>query len=356
MSGQSRGASPGVSGFSTTGHGVVGTNASASGSPPKSSSGVWGDSADGYGVYGASRANAGVQGFSAGFDAIIGEGGKNGVHGISASSTDSGVWGENTGAGYGVSGFSSTGHGVLGTNGAPTGTRPQYGAGVWGDSANGYGVYGASSANAGVQGFSAGFDGVHGESSNPNHAGVSGMNTSGHGIGVFGSSGGEAGHFEGAVTVNGDAMVTGTLSVQTDIVLLAGGQDFAEQFELAEQLQPGTVVVIDRDGALRESDRAYDKKVAGVISGAGSCRPGIVLGKRATHSPSAIVALVGRVYCNVDARASAIDVGDLLVSSDTPGHAMKASDVARSFGAVIGKALEPCKSGRGVIPMLVTLQ
>jgi hypothetical protein len=58
----------------------------------------------------------------------------------------------------------------------------------------------------------------------------------------------------------------------------------------------------------------------------------------------------------VDADYAAIDVGDLLTASPTAGHAMKASDPTRSFGTVIGKALRAIPCGRGLIPILVTLQ
>jgi hypothetical protein len=62
------------------------------------------------------------------------------------------------------------------------------------------------------------------------------------------------------------------------------------------------------------------------------------------------------VYCNVDAAFGAIGIGDLLVSSPTPGHAMAASDPRRWPGAVIGKALRAWSGGRGSIPILVSLQ
>jgi hypothetical protein len=68
------------------------------------------------------------------------------------------------------------------------------------------------------------------------------------------------------------------------------------------------------------------------------------------------VALIGKVYCKVDADSGAIAVGDLLTTAATPGHAMKAADPARAFGAVIGKALAPLAKGCGLIPILVALQ
>jgi hypothetical protein len=65
---------------------------------------------------------------------------------------------------------------------------------------------------------------------------------------------------------------------------------------------------------------------------------------------------MGRVYCKVDSRDGAIEVGDLLTTSPTPGHAMKAADPMKAFGAVIGKALEPISRRMGMIPILVALQ
>jgi hypothetical protein len=141
-----------------------------------------------------------------------------------------------------------------------------------------------------------------------------------------------------------------------DIVLRNG--DCAEDFEVAEGLdvEPGTVMAIDDRGRLRPSQSAYDRKVAGVISGAGSCRPGIVLGRESEHHERMPVALVGKVYCKVDASASPIAIGDLLTTSGTPGHAMKAEEPLRAFGAVIGKALGALETGTGLIPILVALQ
>ena len=115
-------------------------------------------------------------------------------------------------------------------------------------------------------------------------------------------------------------------------------------------------MVIDETGALRQSYKAYDRAVAGVVSGAGKFRPGIVLGEHGDNEGRARIALVGKVYCKVDADAGPIAVGDLLTTSDTPGHAMRVSDPYQGFGAVIGKALRPLPTGRGLLPILVALQ
>jgi hypothetical protein len=65
---------------------------------------------------------------------------------------------------------------------------------------------------------------------------------------------------------------------------------------------------------------------------------------------------MGRVYCKVDASYCPIEVGDMLTTSATSGYAMRASDPARAFGAVMGKALASVNHGRDLIPILVTLQ
>jgi hypothetical protein len=66
--------------------------------------------------------------------------------------------------------------------------------------------------------------------------------------------------------------------------------------------------------------------------------------------------MLGKVYCKVVADAAPIEMGDMLTTSSVPGHAMKAVDPFRAFGAVIGKALGPLSEGRGLIPILVVLQ
>lgn len=136
------------------------------------------------------------------------------------------------------------------------------------------------------------------------------------------------------------------------------GADCAEQFEVAEPetIEPGTVLVIDNDSGLRPCDQPYDRKVAGVVSGAKGYSPGIVLDDSLAPNKRVAVALNGKVFCKVDAGFSAIEVGDLLTTSPIVGHAMKATDRSKAFGAVIGKALGSLDTGCGFIPVLVSLQ
>jgi hypothetical protein len=141
-----------------------------------------------------------------------------------------------------------------------------------------------------------------------------------------------------------------------DIVLQ--NADCAEEFEFAPgaDIDAGSVVVIDDKGRLEMSRRPYDRTVAGVVSGAGDCRPALVLDRKPGQSDRVPVALLGKVYCKVDARCAAVQVGDLLTTSSTPGHAMKATDPTKAFGAVLGKALRRLDTDTGMIPVLVALQ
>ena len=137
--------------------------------------------------------------------------------------------------------------------------------------------------------------------------------------------------------------------------------DVAEYFPTPEDPEPGTVMVIDPAGGskLRSSTNAYDTTVAGIVSTA----PGVSLGTNGDgNDGEKLIAVAGRVPCKVDASYAPITPGDLLTTSDTPGHAMKAQPVEIGGieiyrpGTAIGKALEPFGTGTGTIEVLVTLQ
>jgi len=167
---------------------------------------------------------------------------------------------------------------------------------------------------------------------------------------------------EGDIEVlDGDGDQTIFLNGEDGDIILRNA-DAAEDFEVQQGdraiADPGTVMAIDDAGTLRIAREPYDQRVAGVVSGAGDLDPGIVLGRDPDASPDAHrpVALEGRVNCKVDANHGAIEAGDLLTTSDTPGYAMRADDPVDAFGATIGKALEPLNEGLGTIPILVALQ
>ena len=190
-----------------------------------------------------------------------------------------GVYGrDRAGKGNGVIGYSDNGRGVWG--------HTKTGFGVLGESVGGRGVVGTSQTDYGIRAHSNSLSGIR--SSSDSGAGVEGealaagtgvIGTSVSGIGVLGKGGRLAGRFEGAVEVTGNIHLA-SVDVAGDIRLT--NADCAEDFdvEATAAAEPGTVMIIDADGELRPSERAHDKRVAGVISGAGNFKPGIVLDKQ----------------------------------------------------------------------------
>ena len=61
------------------------------------------------------------------------------------------------------------------------------------------------------------------------------------------------------------------------------------------------------------------------------------------------------VWCWAPSRES-IEQGDLLTTSDMPGHAMKVTDYEQAQGAIIGKAMSALDEGQGLVLVLVALQ
>ena len=110
-------------------------------------------------------------------------------------------------------------------------------------------------------------------------------------------------------------------------------------------------------GALMLSGEAYDRKVAGVVSGAGGLQTGMRMGQQSHESyGDCAVALTGRVYVKADAMARSIVPGDLLTTSSLPGHAMAVKNLTKAQGAIIGKAMTSLDSGTGLVLVLISLQ
>lgn len=138
-----------------------------------------------------------------------------------------------------------------------------------------------------------------------------------------------------------------------------GGCDIVEPFEMSAQktYPEGSLVIIDSEnvGKLTISHQAYDKRIAGVISGAGGINPGISLQQDGVLDNGQPVSLAGRVYVKASAVNGSIQPGDLLTTSDIPGYAMKATSKKKRQGAVIGKAMSELKEGEGLVLVLVNL-
>ena len=163
-------------------------------------------------------------------------------------------------------------------------------------------------------------------------------------------------------TITIDSDYGGDGRIVTEVLQITGGADLSERFDVASKegaVKPGMVVSIDpaNPGRLAVATKPYDTAVAGIISGAGGVKPGMMMGQAGSVADGAHpVALSGRVYCLVDASHGSIAPGDLLTTSSTPGHAMKASNYERSRAAVIGKAMTGLTEGRGLVLVLVQPQ
>jgi len=281
-----------------------------------------------------------------------------GVVGVAAAQMGIGVYGDatsTTGAAVGTTGVtvSPQGIGVEGVSDASSGSG-----------GNASGVTGRFNGTSGTG------SGVIGISLAPKGAGVSGQATSSTGVsGITNGPSGVGGYFDntaagnliiGAVNGTHKFRVDGTGKGYFDGGAQTGGADFAESVAIAGDRSlrgPGDLLVVDVTATrqLALSSQPYSTLVAGIYS----TKPGVLA---TPHSMDEIaaneipLAIVGIVPCKVSAENGPIQPGDLLVSSSTPGHAMKGTDRSRMLGAVVGKALEPLNQGKGVIQVLVTLQ
>ena len=149
-----------------------------------------------------------------------------------------------------------------------------------------------------------------------------------------------------------------------------GGADYADMLAVADDVskyEPGDVLVIEENAQLVLSDAANSTAVVGVHSTDPAMIGdplGIWDGESVLRSEREIlellakdrvpVAMAGMVPVKVTAENGTIMPGDLLTTSSTPGHAMKATVFRR--GSIIGKAMTSLDGDEGVIQMLVMMQ
>lgn len=326
--------SAGVYGYggSSTGevYGVYGITQSASGA------GVYGTSNKSDGILGVTAANPGVFSYAAG------------VHGKAYNGTATGVFGESSSLSDGATGvigmtsYPSTAqtYGVLGSTWT-TGTNSSGVRGVAGYLSQGAvnGVWGeTTSANSGSAGVFA-------------HASLS----TGAAVALWARSEGSGDIYRGygAAYPDMEFKVTNNGNVYADGTYSSPAADFAELLPAAGASEPGDVLAIGPDGALVMSTQAYQLTVVGVYS----TQPAFLGGRGDDTDDTGKVplAVVGVVPVKASAENGAIQPGDLLVASSTPGHAMRAG-ANPPVGSVLGKALAALDKGTGVILMLVMLQ
>jgi|GEM_PF-2441581 len=321
-------------------YGVFGINVSSATGVNNNAVGVFGESfistpggtnlTNGTGVWGQADATAG--------DAV-------GVYGQTSSIVGTGV----LGASLSTSASStSDGTGVFGT------TKTPGGAGVWGTSTAAtptsgtlnIGVYGSASASGVTASVAGLFDTFAGITSGFNI--LIGRNVVPNGSGGFNATN----------VFRVDATGKGFFANGQQ----TGGADFAESVEMKDaksNYEPGDVLAIDTTGVRRFT--MVSKPYSTLVSGIYATKPGVLATPRSMDDPRIAkddvpMAVIGIVPCKVTNENGDIEVGDLLVSSSTPGKAMKGTDRARMTGAVVGKALQAMHGKSGVVEVLVSLQ
>ena len=158
---------------------------------------------------------------------------------------------------------------------------------------------------------------------------------------------------------DGDVLADGTFQ--------GGGADVAEAFDVEgtpTAYEPGDVLTIStaEDRTVTKSTTARSTRVVGVYA----TKPGVLLSENGTDTDlktKVPMGVVGVIPTKVSAENGAIERGDLLVTADTPGHAMKAQPTVIKGtkiypqGAILGKALEGFDGpGTGTIDVLVNVK
>jgi hypothetical protein len=166
----------------------------------------------------------------------------------------------------------------------------------------------------------------------------------------------------GAATVVIDADSADEGRIWTQVLTVTGGSDLSENFDVNtenDELEPGMIVSIDpkNPGELVLARDPKKTTQSLIQRSAGGVKPGMLMGQKGTLADGKHpVALTGRVYCQVDASFGAIAPGDMITTSTTPGHGMKATNRDRAFGSIIGKAMTGLRDGKGLVLVLVNLQ
>jgi hypothetical protein len=293
-------------------------------------------------------------------------GGGNGVRG-DGWGTGIGVYGEGEN-GPGVAGRSANGYGVEGSGDSMSG------GGVYAHSVDGYGLFAHSDTNSSIYVDGAGFAGVYVESAGWVGVGVWSATNSGMYVHSAGGDGVlvDSASWDGVhvVTAGGayygsgkkgaeDFLVLNTGEVRSQVGFATPANDFAVMMRVdgtKSDYEPGDVLVIsgDQGQAAGLCAASYSPTVIGVYSAAPGFLGGQTVTGKAEDSNSIPVAIMGIVSVKVSAENGAIQPGDLLVTSSTPGYAMRGEDPA--VGTILGKALGTLDSGTGTILVLLMLR
>ncbi|MBI5033287.1 MAG: hypothetical protein HZB51_22435 [Chloroflexi bacterium] len=335
-----------ISGTSTAADSWI-LKVNASGTTYPTASAIQGTSATGYAVNGISPGGWGVYARTDDGTAVFG---------LDMGSTQA--------RGYGGFFESMNGIGVYGESLATRTWNNVHAPGVYGKSSNGAGVLGLSTGSSGHAGHFANVDiGAASGQVGVWAATYWGNIYEGWEIATWDTTGTYGGFLRFRVSYGGNVYADGSYNcgLGASCFNTGIGADVAERIDVRQPLMPGDVVEIDPEnsGQFRLSHGAYSTLVAGVVS----TNPAITMNNndladndtdvRTDNRP--LLALVGQVPVKVSAENGAIQPGDLLVASSTPGHAMKAG-ANPPAGTIIGKALGTLEQGTGTLTMLVMLR
>ncbi len=292
--------------------------------------GVLGFASAGEGVCGESESGLGVRGWS-----------KDGTGVLGLSNTGIGIEGRASSSGVGVKGTSS------GTQSAILAENSSSGTGLRASSVSGMAVRGSSNTGIGMYAVST------------TNIALKAMSQSGDIIQASSGVAGGLSNLRFRVTTNG--------SVRADGTFIPGGADLAEGIDFEGQRQdyePGDVLVIspDNDRRIMRCSAPNSRAVVGVYA----TKPGMLLTPRKVGddiSDLIPMGVIGIIPTKVCMENGAIRRGDLLVTSSTAGHAMKAVPVIVDgvelypTGAVLGKALQNFNGqNTGMIEVLVNVK
>jgi hypothetical protein len=223
--------------------------------------------------------------------------------------------------------------------------------GVYGEGPNG--VRGESATGSGVVGISGSWYGGWFEAGG---SGTGGRFASEDGALILGYDL-DPGNTRFRVTNIGNVQADGSYTSPADFAELMDASEDASSYE------SGDVLVIMKDGTIGLSQSAFDTTLAGVYSENPGflgdeqiSQYGLDVAEEMSDEGRIKVAILGIVPVKVTDEGGAIEPGDMLTTSNTPGHAMKCNEPIACFGAVLGKALEGLEGGNGIIRVLVTLR
>ena len=350
-----------VSSTGAEGFGVWGSHAGTG-------AGVYGTTVNGSGISGKATGGNGVAGISTNGVGVFGSS-DNGLPGLfnisNANNFNDALFASNSGFGNGIVALSTYSNGVLGI------ANDVAGAGVFGiNNAGGEGVVGR-----GFSDFAAAVVGRNDGS----YAGVRAVSAATNGTALLAQANVDGTSNGTAITAELEGSNAGNIAVfKANGVNVAridhtgkaffnnstqvGGADVAEYFAVEGNrmsYEPGDVLVIslNTDRTIEKSSKQYSNLVSGVYA----TKAGLLLTEENAEKDDLAhmipMGVIGVIPVKVCLEGGEINRGDMLVTSSTPGVAMKGDIDKIKVGQVLGKALQDFNhSNIGKINVLVSVK